>query len=119
MARTLADLDGGAELPAAGAVRVNPAEELRLDAEATLRLREKASGEFFEKLTDEIMESRRLLQGLVVEGDALPIVAKARDKGLLISVAGGNVVRFAPALVVTKGEIDEAVEKLDAALGEG
>jgi acetylornithine/N-succinyldiaminopimelate aminotransferase len=61
---------------------------------------------------------RGLLQGLVIDGDAAPIVAKARDKGLLLTVAGGNVVRFAPALVVTRDELDEAVAILDATLAE-
>jgi acetylornithine/N-succinyldiaminopimelate aminotransferase len=61
---------------------------------------------------------RGLLQGLVLEGEAAPVVAKARDLGLLVSVAGGNVIRFAPPLVVSKAEIDEAVTKLDAALAE-
>jgi acetylornithine/succinyldiaminopimelate/putrescine aminotransferase len=59
---------------------------------------------------------RGLLQGLVLDGDAGPVVAKARERGLLISIAGGNVVRLAPPLVVTKPEIDEAVAILDAAL---
>ncbi len=61
---------------------------------------------------------RGLLQGLVLEGDAGPVVARAREQGLLISIAGGNVVRFAPPLIVTKPEIDEAVAKLDKVLGE-
>jgi predicted acetylornithine/succinylornithine family transaminase len=61
---------------------------------------------------------RGLLQGLVVEGDAAEIVARARARGLLVSVAGGNVVRLVPPLIVGKAEIDEAVQILDAALGE-
>jgi acetylornithine aminotransferase/acetylornithine/N-succinyldiaminopimelate aminotransferase len=61
---------------------------------------------------------RGLLQGLVLEGDAAPVVQKARERGLLLSVAGGQVVRFAPPLVVSKAEIDEAVAILDAALVE-
>jgi acetylornithine/N-succinyldiaminopimelate aminotransferase len=61
---------------------------------------------------------RGLLQGLVLDGEAAPVVARARDLGLLVSVAGGNVIRFAPPLVVSKAEIDEAVTKLDAALAE-
>jgi acetylornithine/N-succinyldiaminopimelate aminotransferase len=64
------------------------------------------------------VRGRGLLQGLVVEGEAAPIVARARDKGLLVSVAGGNVVRFVPPLVVSRDEIDEAVALLDAALAE-
>jgi acetylornithine/N-succinyldiaminopimelate aminotransferase len=61
---------------------------------------------------------RGLLQGLVIDGDAGPVVVKAREKGLLLTVAGGNVVRFAPALVVTRDEIDEAIAILDATLAE-
>jgi acetylornithine/N-succinyldiaminopimelate aminotransferase len=58
---------------------------------------------------------RGLLQGLVLEGDATAIVTRARERGLLISAAGGNVVRLAPPLVATKADIDEAVQILDAA----
>jgi acetylornithine/N-succinyldiaminopimelate aminotransferase len=61
---------------------------------------------------------RGLLQGLVLEGEAAPVVARAAARGLLVSVAGGNVVRLAPPLIVTKAQIDEAVQILDAALGD-
>jgi predicted acetylornithine/succinylornithine family transaminase len=60
---------------------------------------------------------RGLLQGLVIDGDAAPVVTRAREQGLLVSAAGGNVVRLAPALIVGKPEIDEAVAILDAVLG--
>jgi predicted acetylornithine/succinylornithine family transaminase len=62
---------------------------------------------------------RGLLQGLVLDGDAGPVVARAAERGLLVSVAGGNVVRVAPPLIVTKAEVDEAVQILDAVLAEG
>jgi acetylornithine/N-succinyldiaminopimelate aminotransferase len=58
---------------------------------------------------------RGLLQGLVLEGDASTIVSAARARGLLVSAAGGNVVRLAPPLVATKADIDDAVQILDAA----
>jgi acetylornithine/N-succinyldiaminopimelate aminotransferase len=61
---------------------------------------------------------RGLLQGLVLDGDAGSVVTRARERGLLLSVAGGNVVRFVPPLIVSKDEIDEAVQILDAALAE-
>ena len=61
---------------------------------------------------------RGLLQGLVLDGEAGPVVQKARDRGLLLSVAGGQVVRFAPPLLVGKDDIDEAVAILDAVLVE-
>jgi predicted acetylornithine/succinylornithine family transaminase len=62
---------------------------------------------------------RGLLQGVVIDGDAADVVARARGKGLLASLAGGNVVRLVPPLIVTKAEIDEAIEILDATLVEG
>jgi acetylornithine/N-succinyldiaminopimelate aminotransferase len=61
---------------------------------------------------------RGLLQGLLVDGDAADIVTKARARGLLLAIAGPNVVRFVPPLVVTRAEIDEAVEILDGVLAE-
>jgi len=62
---------------------------------------------------------RGLLQGRLLDGDAAPVVAAARDAGLLISVAGGSVVRFAPALVASKADVDEAIAILDDVLGQG
>jgi len=59
---------------------------------------------------------RGLLRGIALDGDAAPIVERCRERGLLVSVAGGTVVRFAPALIVTAVELDEAVDALDAAL---
>jgi acetylornithine/N-succinyldiaminopimelate aminotransferase len=62
------------------------------------------------------VRGRGLLLGLAVEGDASPYVARAREQGVLLSVAGGTVVRFVPAFVVTDEEIDEGVAALDKAL---
>ncbi|MBI2894555.1 MAG: aspartate aminotransferase family protein [Deltaproteobacteria bacterium] len=52
-----------------------------------------------------------LLQGLVMDPaiDTPAVVAACREKGVLLSVAGGNVVRFSPPLVVTEAELDEGV----------
>ena len=61
---------------------------------------------------------RGLLQGLIIDGDPADIVTRARASGLLLSVAGANIVRFVPPLIVGKAEIDEAIEILDHVLGE-
>ena len=45
-------------------------------------------------------------------------MTKCPERGLLVSVAGGNVVRVAPPLIATKAQIDEAVQILDAALAD-
>jgi acetylornithine/N-succinyldiaminopimelate aminotransferase len=47
---------------------------------------------------------------VVTAGD---VVAKARDKGLLVLTAGDNVLRVLPPLVAGKAEIDEAVRILE------
>jgi acetylornithine/succinyldiaminopimelate/putrescine aminotransferase len=62
------------------------------------------------------VRGRGLLRGLLVDGDAAPIVARARDHKVLLSVAGGNVVRFAPPFIVTDDELAEGVAALEASL---
>ena len=61
---------------------------------------------------------RGLLQGLVIDGDPVDVVTRARARGLLLSVAGSNVVRLVPPLVVERPQIDEAIGILDEVLGE-
>jgi predicted acetylornithine/succinylornithine family transaminase len=62
------------------------------------------------------VRGRGLLRGLAVEGDAAQVVARVRERGVLLSVAGGTVVRFVPAFVVTDAQLDEGLAALDAAL---
>jgi acetylornithine/N-succinyldiaminopimelate aminotransferase len=61
---------------------------------------------------------RGLLRGLVLEGSAVPVVTRCRELGLLVSVAGNNVVRFAPALNVDRAALDEAVGILGQAVAD-
>ncbi|HEX2255939.1 MAG TPA: aspartate aminotransferase family protein [Afifellaceae bacterium] len=46
------------------------------------------------------------------------VVDAAREQGLLTVAAGDNVVRFLPPLIVGAAEVEEAVARLDRALGE-
>ena len=62
---------------------------------------------------------RGLLRGLVVSGAPATVTAKAREKGLLLSVAGDKVVRFAPPFIVERAQIDEAVSILRSVLADG
>jgi len=57
-----------------------------------------------------------LLIGAVLDTDAAPIVAAARDSGLLILLAGPRVLRLLPPLNVTAAEVDEALQKLAGVL---
>lgn len=78
---------------------------------------------YFEEKLDALVESSELfvarrgrgfLQGLVVApgkkvGD---VIAAARERGLLVISAEGNVLRMAPPLVIDRADIDAAVEVL-------
>jgi acetylornithine/N-succinyldiaminopimelate aminotransferase len=44
------------------------------------------------------------------------VAAAARAEGLLLVPAGDNVVRLLPPLIISETDVDEAVERLDAAL---
>ncbi len=50
-----------------------------------------------------------LLVGVELRQPAAPVIAAAREKGLILISAGENVLRLAPPLIVTKAEIDTAV----------
>lgn len=61
---------------------------------------------------------RGFLRGLGLSRPASPLVAACRERGLLLSVAGGVVIRFAPALVATREDIDEAMAILAPVIAE-
>jgi acetylornithine/N-succinyldiaminopimelate aminotransferase len=61
---------------------------------------------------------RGLLRGLRVARDPGAIVTACRERGVLLSAAGSDVVRFVPALIVKRDELDEALGVLEAVLGE-
>ncbi|NVJ55274.1 MAG: aminotransferase class III-fold pyridoxal phosphate-dependent enzyme, partial [Vibrionaceae bacterium] len=44
------------------------------------------------------------------------VLVAAGKEGLMVLVAGANVVRFTPSLVITKEEIQEGLSRLDKAL---
>ncbi|EJE8549356.1 aspartate aminotransferase family protein [Vibrio vulnificus] len=50
------------------------------------------------------------------QGRARDVLVAAGKEGLLVLVAGANVVRFTPSLVITKQEIEEGFAKLDKAI---
>jgi predicted acetylornithine/succinylornithine family transaminase len=59
-----------------------------------------------------------LLVGVELDTAAAPVMAAARERGLLIINAGENVIRLAPPLIVGPDEIDTAVGILRACLAE-
>ncbi|MGR2883348.1 aspartate aminotransferase family protein [Vibrio vulnificus] len=50
------------------------------------------------------------------QGRARDVLVAAGKEGLFVLVAGANVVRFTPSLVITKQEIEEGFAKLDKAI---
>jgi acetylornithine/N-succinyldiaminopimelate aminotransferase len=55
---------------------------------------------------------RGLWIGLQVDEKPAEVVAACRDKGLIVTVAGSDVVRLTPPLIVSDAEIDRALEIL-------
>ncbi len=57
-----------------------------------------------------------LIAGLELAADAGAVVNAALERGLLVNRTSTTVVRMLPPYIVTPGEVDEALEILDAAL---
>lgn len=63
----------------------------------------------------DIVETRRgagLMQGLVCREPVGDIINRAMEKGLILINAGSNIIRFVPALIITKQHIDEMISIL-------
>ena len=54
-----------------------------------------------------------LLVGIELDFEGGDIVGKMLEEGFLINCTAGNVLRFAPPLIVKEEEIDALVEALD------
>lgn len=50
------------------------------------------------------------------QGKARDVLLAAGEQGLMVLVAGPNVVRFAPSLVISKQDIEQGLDKLDKAI---
>jgi acetylornithine/N-succinyldiaminopimelate aminotransferase len=58
-----------------------------------------------------------MLLGVLVRGvKAGDVVVAARERGLLVNAIGDEVIRLAPALVLSEAEADQAVALLAAAI---
>lgn len=90
-----------------------------------------ASGEFFKAQLRQLNEKLNLFvdirgEGLLIgaeliekyHGKAGEFVAACAENGLMILVAGPNVLRFAPALNITEAEILDGMARLEKALSQ-
>jgi acetylornithine/N-succinyldiaminopimelate aminotransferase len=62
------------------------------------------------------VRGKGLLRGLKLNVDPKLIQEKLRDRKVLVGVAGDNVLRLAPPLVINEAEISEAINAIDAVL---
>lgn len=66
----------------------------------------------------EAVTGKGLLTGLRLKADPKNLQGLCRDGGLLVGVAGANVLRLAPPLIITDDQVREAIGLIDAALTE-
>lgn len=64
------------------------------------------------------VRGKGLMVGVELDVEAGPVVEKGYERGVLFVSAGPNVVRFVPPLVISREELDRAVETLGAILAE-
>ena len=109
---------GGNPLAAAVAIRA-----LELLDEDNLIENSLTLGKYFvEKLKEiksekiEFVRGRGLWIGLGLTCYARPICEKLQELGVLCKDTHGSIIRFAPPLVITKDEIDWAIDKIKIAL---
>src|SRR3954470_21186065 len=58
-----------------------------------------------------------LMWGMELSRDAGPIVPAGLERGVVVNRTAETVVRLLPPLIITQSEVDEALDRLDAALG--
>jgi acetylornithine/N-succinyldiaminopimelate aminotransferase len=58
------------------------------------------------------VRGKGLLVGIEMDGSVGDLLSALREEGILLLMAGPNVIRILPPFTITKGEIDEAVQTL-------
>ena len=111
---------GGNPLCCAAAAKV-----LEIMERDNIPAKAKEAGDYLWEKLDEVMaefdcitehRGRGLLQGLVFDKPVGDIINRALDKGLILINAGTNIIRFVPALIIQKSDIDEMVKILREAI---
>jgi acetylornithine/succinyldiaminopimelate/putrescine aminotransferase len=64
------------------------------------------------------IRGKGLLVGVQLDTGVAPLVNKAYEKGVILVSAGANVLRFVPPLVITRQEIERAVQVVGEILQE-
>ncbi len=69
-----------------------------------------------ELVTD--VRGKGLLRGLRLTIDPKEIQAKLRERKVLVGVAGDNVLRLAPPLIIDEAQVSQAIDAIDAVLAQ-
>ena len=113
---------GGNPLCCAAAAKV-----LEIMERDNIPAKAKEAGDYLWEKLDEVMtqydcitehRGRGLLQGLVFDKPVGDTINKALEKGLILINAGTNIIRFVPALIISKSDIDEMIVILKQAIEE-
>ncbi|MBO4909100.1 MAG: aspartate aminotransferase family protein [Lachnospiraceae bacterium] len=113
---------GGNPLCCAAAAKV-----LEIMERENIPAKAKEAGDYLWEKLDEVMNSydcitehrgRGLLQGLVFDKPVGDTINKALEKGLILINAGTNIIRFVPALIISKKDIDDMIVILKQAIEE-
>lgn len=62
------------------------------------------------------VRGRGLLAGIELDGPAADVVARCRENGLLVNLAGDQTVRFAPAFITTQEQLAEGLAIFERSL---
>lgn len=111
---------GGTPIVAAGALAV-----VETIAAENIVARAAQTGAYFKERLQALAARQRrvvevrgqgLLLGLKLGEDGTPIVKACLERGFVINCVQGNVLRFAPPLIISTDEIDALIDCLDALL---
>lgn len=64
----------------------------------------------------ETIRGKGLMLGVVLKREALPVVLKMLDLGVIANATAGNVIRFLPPLVINKEELEKVIITLEKAM---
>lgn len=105
---------GGNPLSSAAALAVVTTIEKENLCENALKMGEYLTSSFRERLAGNPrlvdIRGRGLMIGLVLDRDCPQLMAAALEKGLLLNITAGNVLRLLPALNLTKADADKIID---------
>jgi acetylornithine aminotransferase len=89
------------------------------DVSAHLMARLQQLPKWFSGLVQPKIRGRGLILGIGFHDAVNPgrVVSLARERGLFVLPAGSDAVRLVPSLIITRGDVDLAVDVLEGCLG--